>query len=60
MADDWIKDARSEARAAFDARSKVEVELGTLKENQSKLVEQLKEVVRVKDSSEAGLKTTEK
>ena len=60
MAKDWVKDARSEARAAFDARSKVEVELGALKENQSKLAEQLKETVRARDSAKAGLKTTEK
>ena len=60
MAEDWVQNARSEARAAFNARSEVEVELGTLKENQSKLAEQLKEVVRARDSSEAGLKTTEK
>ena len=60
MAEDLVKDARSEARAAFDARSEVKVELGALKENQSKLAEQLKEAVRAKDSSEAGLKTTEK
>ena len=50
----------SEAKAAFDARSKVEVELGALKENQSKLAEQLKEAVRARDDSEAGLRTTEK
>ena len=60
MAEDWVKDARNEARAAFDARFEVEVELGALKENQSKLAEQLKEAIRVRDSSEAGLKTTEK
>ena len=60
MVEDWVKDARSKAKAAFDARFEVEVELGTLKENQSKLAEQLKEVVRARDSSEAGLKTTEK
>ena len=60
MVEDWVKDARSEAKAAFDAQFEVEVELGTLKENQSKLAEQLKEVVRARDSSEAGLKTTEK
>ena len=60
MAEDWVKDARSEARAAFDTWSEVEVELGALKENQSKLAEQLKEAVRARDSSEAGLKTTEK
>ena len=60
MTEDWVKGARSEARAAFDARSEVEVELGALKENHSKLAEQLKEAVRVKDSAEVGLKTTEK
>ena len=60
MAEDWVKSARSEARAAFDARSEVEVELGALKENHSKMAEQLKEAVRARDSAEAGLKTTEK
>ena len=37
MAENWVKSARSEARAAFDARSEVEVELGALKENHSKM-----------------------
>ena len=60
VAANWVNDARSEARAAFDARSEVEVELGTLKEKQSKLAEQMKEAVRARDSAEAGLKTTEK
>ena len=60
MAKDWVKRARSEARAAFDARSEVEVELGALKENHSKLAKQLKEAVRARDNAEAGLKTTEK
>ena len=60
VAEDQVKSARSEVRAAFDARSEVEIELGALKENHSKLAEQLKEAVRAKDSAEAGLKTTEK
>ena len=60
MAEDWVKDARNEARAAFDAQSEVEVELGALKENQSKLAKQLKEAVRLRNSSKAGLKTTKK
>ena len=60
MAKEWVKNARSEARAAFNAQFEVEVELGPLKENHSKMSEQLKEVVRAKDSAEAGLKTTEK
>ena len=55
-----MKNAHSEARAAFDARSEVEVELGALKENHSKMAEQLKEAIRARDSAEAGLKTTEK
>ena len=42
MAEEWVKSARSEARVAFDARSEVEVELGALKENHSKMAEQLK------------------
>ena len=60
MAEEWVKNARSEAKAAFDARSEVKVELGALKENHSKIVEQLKVAVRARDSAEAGLKTTEK
>ena len=32
-----MKNARSEARVAFDARFEVEVELGVLKENHSKM-----------------------
>ena len=60
MAEDWVKSARSEVKAAFDARSKVEVELGALKENHSKMAEQLKEAVRARDSVESSLKTTEK
>ena len=55
-----MKNARSEARVAFDARSEVEVKLGALKESHSKMAEQLKEAIRARDSAEAGLKTTEK
>ena len=36
------------------------MELGSLKEKQSKLAEQLKEAVRARDSAEVGLKTTKK
>ena len=53
-------EARNEARATFDAQFEVEVELGALKENHSKMAEQLKKAVRAKDSTEVGLKTTEK
>ena len=60
MAEEWVKNARSEAMAAFDARSEVKVEPGALKENHFKMAEQLKEAVRARDSTEAGLKTMEK
>ena len=60
MAEDWVKDARNEAKAEFNARSEVEKEVGNLKEEQAKLSEQLKEAIRAKDSSETGLKNVEK
>ena len=60
MGEEWVKNARSEAKAAFDAQSEVEVELGALKENHSKMTEQLKEAIKARDSAEASLKTTEK
>ena len=60
MAKNWANDAHNEARAAFNARSEVEVELGALKENHSKMAEQLKEAVRARDSADPGLKTIEK
>ena len=59
MAKDWVKNARSEAKAAFDARSEVVVKLGALKENQAKLAEQLKDAVRARDSSKSSLKNAE-
>ena len=60
MAEEWVKNARGETRAALDARAKVKVELGALKESHAKMAEQLKEAVRTRDSAEAGLKTTER
>ena len=60
MAEEWVKNAHGKAKAALDAQSEVEIELGALKENHSKMAEQLKEAVRVRDNSEVGLKTTEK
>ena len=60
MAEEWVKNARSKAMVALDARSEVEVELGAVKENHSKMAEQLKKAVKARDGAEAGLKTTEK
>ena len=50
MAEDWVKDARSEAKAEFNARSEIEKKVSNLKEDQAKLSEQLKEAVRARDS----------
>ena len=60
MAEEWVKNARGETRVALDARAKVKVELGALKESHAKMAEQLKEAVRARDSAEAGLKTTKR
>ena len=60
MAEEWVKNARGETGLAQDAQAEVEVQLGALKEKQAKMAEQLKDVVRAKDSAEAGLKTTER
>ena len=51
MAEEWVKNARGETRAALDARAKVKVELGALKESHAKMAEQLKEAVRARDSA---------
>ena len=55
-----MKNACGETRVALDARAAVETELGALKEKHAKMAEQLKEAVRVRDSAEGGLKTTER
>ena len=60
MAEEWVKNARGETRLTQDARAKVEVQLGSLKEKQAKMTEQLKDAIRAKDSAEAGLKTTKR
>ena len=55
-----MKNTCGETRLAQDARAEVEVQLGALKEKQTKMAEQLKEAVRARDSVEAGLKTTKR
>ena len=56
MAEEWVKDACNEAKAEVDFQSEIEKEVGNLKEDQAKLSEQLKEAIKARDSSEAGLK----
>ena len=60
MAEEWVKNSRSETRLALDAQAETEVQLGALKEKQAKMSEQLKKALRAKDSAEVGLKTTER
>ena len=60
VAEEWVKNSRSETRLALDARGEVEAKLGALKEKQAKMAEQVKDALRQRDSAEAGLKTTEK
>ena len=60
MAEEWVKNSRSETRLALDARGEAEAQLGVLKEKQAKMAKQVKEALRARDSAEAGLKTTEK
>ena len=60
MAEEWVKDAHNEARAEAYSQSKIEKMVGNLKEDQAKLSEQLKEAIRARDSSDAGLKNAKK
>ena len=60
MAEEWVKDACSEVKAAFDARSEVKKEVGKIKEDQTKLSEQLKEADRARDSFEADHQNAKK
>ena len=60
MPEEWVKDARNEAKVEVNSRSEIKKEVGNLKEDQAKLSEQLKEAIRARDSSEAGLKNAKK
>ena len=60
MAEEWVKNSRSETRVALDARDATEAQLGALKDKQAQMAKQVKEALRQKDSAEAGLKTTER
>ena len=60
MVDEWVKDARNEARAKAYSRSEIEKMVGNLEEDQVKLSKQLKEAIRARDSSNTGLKNAEK
>ena len=60
MAEEWVKNSRNETRAAQDARDTVEAQLGALKDKQAQMAEEVKQVLKVKASAVAGLKTTKR
>ena len=60
MAEEWVKNSRSETRVALDAQDTAEAQLGALKDKQAQMAEQEKQALRDKDSAEVGLKTTER
>ena len=55
-----MKNSREETRAAHDARETAEANLGTLKDKQAQMADQVKHALQEKASAEAGLKTTER
>ena len=60
MAEEWVKNSRSETRVALNAWDTAKAQLGALKDKQAQMAKQVKQALRDKDSAEAGLKTTER
>ena len=60
MAEEWVKDARNDAKAEAYSQSEIKKTEGSLKETQAKLSKQLKEAITARDSFDAGLKNVEK
>ena len=60
MAEEWLKNSRSEMKVALDARDAAEAQLGALKDKQAQMAEQVKQALRDKNSVEVSLKTTER
>ena len=52
MAEEWVRNSRSETRVALDARDVAEAQLGVLKDKQAQMAEQVKDALRQKDSAE--------
>ena len=51
MAEEWVRNSRSEIRVALDARDVAEAQLGALKDKQAQMAEQVKDALRQKDSA---------
>ena len=52
VAEEWVRNSRSETRVALDARDIAEAQLGALKDKQAQMAEQVKDALRQKDSAE--------
>ena len=46
MAEEWVKNSRSETRVILDARDAIEAQLGALKDKQAQMAKQVKEALR--------------
>ena len=57
MAEEWVHDARNEAKAEALSHADVEKSLGALKQEQAEMSEMLKAADQAHLSAEAGLKT---
>ena len=60
VAEEWVRNARDEVRAETDSRLEVEKTLGALKEEHAQLAKKSMEADKVRQSAEAGLKTTKR
>ena len=60
MAEEWVRDARKEAKAEALSRVNVKKSLGALKQEWVEMFEKLKAVDQARLNAEAGLKTVER
>ena len=51
VAEEWVRNSRSETRVALDARDVAKAQLGALKDKQAQMAEQVKDALRQKDSA---------
>ena len=56
MAEEWIRDARNEARAEASSRTEVEKSLGALKQKKQELATKLTVEEKARNNAKAGLK----
>ena len=59
MAEEWVKDARNEARLAYNLRAKTSKALGAAEQKNKELTTKLVTKDRRRKSAEAGLKNAQ-